>query len=88
VGRDWDCRDFSLVGFWVDVGLSRPKESVHELKSSASDGMETSRVGAEVRVGRAGRGNAKESTEHGLAGDCGDRGVEGALVEPVTSTDP
>jgi hypothetical protein len=85
VGRDWDC--FSLVGFGIDVGLSHPKESVHELKSSPSDGMETSRVGAEVRVGRAGRGNANES-ELELAGDFGDRGVEGALVEPVTSTDP
>jgi hypothetical protein len=67
------------------VGLSHSNESVHEQKSSASDGMETSSVGAEVRVGRADRGNAKESTGLGLAGDFG---VEGVLAEPVISRDP
>jgi hypothetical protein len=67
------------------VGLSHSKESVHELKSSASDGMETSSVGAEVRVGRADRGNVKESAGLGLATNFG---VEGVLLEPVISRDP
>lgn len=69
----------------MEIGLSHANDNVQEAKSSPSDGIETSSVGAntEVRLKAT-----KLWPDSELAGDFEDRGVEEVLVEPLISIDP